>query len=221
LECHIDLSFKPLIPRPETEYWVGNILHSHLQQVPFRFNRGETRINVLDLCCGSGCIGIAVLKHLKNVSVDFADTDKNALAQTTLNLKLNREDQDFAQDFSNAYRVVKSNLFQNLKGKKYNYIFCNPPYVNKNKAFDKSLKFEPKDALFAKDEGLFLIKEILRDFNKYLLPNGKMYLEFGFRQKPKIESYLKQLGINKYLFNKDQYKRWRWVELKLNIAPTG
>ncbi|MFH2109465.1 MAG: methyltransferase, partial [Patescibacteria group bacterium] len=87
LGCTIDLSLKPLIPRPETEYWVNQVMKGKNRVLP---ESGSTRmVKALDLCCGSGCIGIALLKHLSNISVDFVDIDDNALKQTEINLKLN------------------------------------------------------------------------------------------------------------------------------------
>lgn len=197
LNCKIDLSLKPLIPRQETEYWVEKELN--------KINSDKSP-DVLDLCCGSGCIGIAILRNIPTSRVDFVDISAKCLAQTTLNLKTHK-----ILNLHNA-QIIKSNLFAKLKNKKYNYIFCNPPYVNPQGKFQKSLKFEPKNALFAKDSGLYYIKKILNNFNKYLLPEGKLFLEFGFGQKTEIENILKSKGY-KYNFKKDQFNKWRTVEV--------
>jgi hypothetical protein len=98
LDCKIDLSKKPLIPRPETEFWVQKAI----AQIYSDFNdRANRSIRILDVFSGSGCIGIAILGHIcpvksreagslpevrllnmvKNAEVVFADSEKNALAQ--------------------------------------------------------------------------------------------------------------------------------------------
>jgi len=203
LECTIDLSLKPLIPRPETEYWVGSVLGSD----PLRGSDPYTKI--LDLCCGSGCIGIAILKRFPKAHVDFVDIDSNALKQTEINLKLNQI--SIRDDPFQGSSLIRSNLFSNLKGKKYDFIFCNPPYVNSNGEFDENLKFEPKTALFAKDNGMFFIKKILKEFTDYLKPNGTLFLEFGSEQKDLIQAIQ-----NNCVFYKDQYDRWRYLTVSGN-----
>ena len=86
LGCKIDLSKRPLIPRPETEYWVGEAI----EQISRVFSdRKKHGFSVLDMFAGSGCIGLAILKNIKNSRVDFADKDKNALEQIKINLRIN------------------------------------------------------------------------------------------------------------------------------------
>lgn len=211
LGCHIDLSLKPLIPRPETEFLVSRVISELNKESPLQQGTlpNGSKIKILDLCCGAGCIGIALLKHLPNVSVDFVDIDENALEQTGINLRfLYRDPPAFDAGGS---RIIKSDLFDNLKECKFNYILCNPPYVNTNDKYDSSLKFEPRTALFARNKGMYFINKILKGLNNHLLPNGALYLEFGHGQKDLIEKELKKLNISKYSFHKDQYKRWRWV----------
>ena len=119
LGCRIDLSKKTLIPRPETEYWVEQAIRKVLN---FPNYAPQKSLRVLDLCCGSGCIGIAILKHLPNVTTDFVDTDPNAVTQTEQNLQLNHCDQ-------NRTHVFCAHLFESCSGE-YDFIFSNPPYVS-------------------------------------------------------------------------------------------
>lgn len=212
LGCKIDLSKKPLIPRLETEYWVGQILKY--------FKEGRA----LDIFSGSGCIGVAILKNKKNIIVDFAEKDKELIKQIKINLKLNKV----------KGKVIQSDIFKNVKGK-YDYIFANPPYIPdyrknpsarlrailRNRIQKSVLKFEPQKALFGGGDGLFYIRKFLKNAKKYLNEDGKIFMEFDgssdspqvSQQKKEIENIIKKNKYNKFEFYKDQYNRWRWVEI--------
>ncbi len=185
LGCNIDLSFKPLIPRTETEYWVEKALK-------------EIKGECLDIFSGSGCIGLAVLKNTQSL-VDFAD--KYFLKQIKHNLKVN--------DLKG--KVIKSDIFSNIK-KKYDFILANPPYVPIGRKLDKSLSFEPSKALFAGKDGLLFIRKFLKEVDNYLKKEGVFYLEFDSFQKKEIEKLLKDY---QYEFFKDQYGKWRYLRAAL------
>jgi len=192
LNCKIDLSKKPLIPRPETEYWV----EKEIQTV----NGGS---KVLDIFSGSGCIGISVLKNRAGVLCDFADHDKEAIKQIKINLKLNNA----------KGKVIQSDIFSNVKGR-YDYIFANPPYIpttKKNKIQKSVLKHEPKIALFGGVDGLLFVRKFLKNAKNYLNNKGKIFMEFDSSQKKELENLIKKYKYTNYKFNKDQYGRWRWV----------
>src|SRR3990167_10188004 len=193
LGCKIDLSKKPLIPRPETEFWVEQAIKEIKNRKPFGAPQGKI-LHILDIFAGSGCIGIAVLKHIKNYRVDFADTDKNNLKQIKINLKLNTIDKK-------RCKIIQSNIFKDIKNK-YDYIFANPPYIpdyRKNPSarlrailrniIQKSvLDFEPRKALFGGADGLFYIRKFLKTAKNY--------------------------GYKTCEFHKDQYDKWRWASLR-------
>ncbi len=194
LGCHIDLSLKPLIPRPETEFWTNKVIQKYNKNSPLR---------VLDLCCGSGCIGLAVLKKIPSATVDFADISQEALTQTGLNLKLNQIHQI-------RYRLFRSDLFTSLPSKKYDLILSNPPYVDPEGEYEPSIKFEPAEALFAPDHGLFFIKTILDSAPQHLTAHGSLYLEFAFGQKKLISQHYPKKNIH---FHLDQYALFRFLDL--------
>ncbi len=202
LGCKIDLSKKVLIPRPETEFWTAFAIDEIK-------NKKQKNIKVLDLFSGSGCVGVAILKNFRTAKVDFADKDKNAILQIKINLKNN---------FINKkrYKIIKSDIFKNIKDK-YNFIFANPPYIpiaRKNKIQKSVLKYEPKLALFGGEDGLKYINKFLKDAKKYLNSDGKIFMEFDYIQKNKIEKLLKKYKYKNWEFKKDQYGKYRWVVIK-------
>jgi len=190
-----------LIPRPETEYWVEEAL------LDIRRNN----ISVLDIFSGSGCIGVAILQHTNKSNVVFAEKEKKFTKQIEINCKLN--------GFSKSnYKIVQSDIFKGIKGK-FDYIFANPPYIpspRKNKVQKSVLKYEPKRALFAGNDGLRYIKNFLKNAKNFLNENGKIFMEFDSIQKDKIEKMLKEYGYKEWKFNKDQYGKWRWVSIDNN-----
>jgi len=207
LGCKIDLSKHPLIPRKETEFWVA----TSIDEVK---NSKIKNPKCLDIFSGSGCIGIAVLANVQNSLCDFADKEKNAIAQIKINLKKN-----FIKP--KRYRVFEADVF---KGKpaftksfgvaKYDFIFANPPYIpttRKNKIQKSVLKYEPRKALFGGNDGMIFINKFLKDAKKHLAENGKIFMEFDSPQKNKIEKLIKKYKYQNYQFHRDQFGKWRWV----------
>lgn len=220
LGCKINLSKNPLIPRTETEYWVQKTIENSSLNFNGRRNQ-ETKF--LDIFAGSGCIGVTILKHIKNSNVIFIEKDKKFLEQIEINCRINKIP-------PNRYKIIQSDIFNNsslykrslsqehsfFKGgnRKFDYIFANPPYIAKNRKIkiQKSvLKYEPRMALFGGKDGLFYIKKFLAQAKNFLNPKGKVFMEFDRVQKKEIEKLLKKYGYKDWEFNKDQYKKWRWV----------
>ncbi len=199
LGCRIDLSMKPLIPREETEFWVGETIRLFLleQKKPAIY---------LDLFAGSGCVGVAVIKNCPNVKVTFGEKDKKLIEQIKKNLKLNKV----------SGKVIHSDIFSNIK-EKFDIILANPPYIpNKKSVVQKSVKkYEPASALWGGKDGLFFIDKFLAKAQNYLKPEGKIFMEFGAGQKSNIERSLKKYSYKKWQFKKDQFERWRFVVVEL------
>ncbi len=201
LNCKIDLSKRPLIPRPETEEWAGKAIGE------IRKWKIENRnLRILDIFAGSGCIGTTLLKNVKNSFVDFGEKEKRFCEQIKINAKINKIN-------SKRYKIIQSDIFAEIKGK-YDYILANPPYVaeNKRNKVQKSvLKFEPKNSVFAGTDGLLYIKKFLSQARNFLNPKGKIYMEFDSWQKAKIEEILNKNRYKEWKFFKDQYGKWRYV----------
>ncbi|AVN60628.1 protein-(glutamine-N5) methyltransferase, release factor-specific [Mesoplasma entomophilum] len=197
-----------LIPRMETE-----------QIVDFAndfIKTNNSKMNILDLCSGSGCIGVSVaLENDKDINkIVFSDISKKALAVTKLNIVRNQ--------LNNKSEIVKSNFLDSLitNRNKFNILLCNPPYIDLNdKDVDSStLKFEPKIALYAKDEGLFFYKKAITNIDVIMKTEEKMLLvfEIGWKQKNDLEMLLqKELGLKyNWKFEKDYFNNWRYLIIK-------
>ena len=200
LDCKIDLSQKPLIPRTETEFWVEKMISEMKSQ------QKVTAIKCLDIFSGSGCVGIAVLKHIPSSTVDFVDSNTKAIKQIDINCKLNSIP-------PSRWHVIKSDIFDQVTDS-YDYIFANPPYISKNKkneVQESVLLYEPIEALFGGKDGLLYIRKFLSEAKNHLNSNGKIWMEFGSTQKDSISKILCKEGFIKSKFYRDQFGKWRYV----------
>ena len=163
-----------LIPRPETELLVDNIL---------KLNDGK-KISILDIGTGSGCIIISLLSCLKYSSGIGVDISKNAVLVAKKN----------ALKYKLSNRVKFQNKsFQNIFGKKFDLIVSNPPYIEskdiKNLS-DDIKRYEPRMALDGGNDGLDLIKKVIYKSKNILKINGTLALEIGNEQIKKVSKIL-------------------------------
>jgi len=196
----IDLSERPLIPRPETEYWTEQFV------IELKTKVANKALQIADVFAGSGCIGIAILKNTKNTKVDFFEIDKTFVNQIKKNLKINKIP-------TYRYKVIQSNILNKAKTK-YDYILGNPPYLDprNTKRIQKSvLNYEPEKALFGGKGGLEIIKKFVKETKKYLKPGGELWFEFDSPQKKEIKNILKKEGYKSIKILKDQYNRSRYA----------
>lgn len=128
---------------------------------------------VLDLCCGSGCIGLAIAAWMPETRVDLVDIDEQALALAAENRDLLGLEQ--------RVELISSDLFAQLRGRQYDLIVSNPPYVDAEDLLSMPAEytFEPDLALGSGSEGLDSIRSILRDAVHYLAPQGLLVAEVG------------------------------------------
>jgi len=200
LNCKIDLSQKVFRPRIETEYWVRKAINEIKPLFP-------SNPEILDIFSGSGCIGIAVLKNCPGCLIDFADLDEKAIEQIKINLKLNRIPEG-------SWRVLRTDLFENLGDKKYDVIFSNPPYVALDRIGDvqgEVLKNDPHLALFSGKDGMECIRKFLPEAKKHLKAGGLIFMEFDPDQKREIRRIFDKEGLS-YRFRKDQFGKYRWLK---------
>jgi ribosomal protein L3 glutamine methyltransferase len=128
---------------------------------------------ILDLCTGSGCMAIACAQAFPKARVDAADLSGEALAVARINVKHHR--------LARRVRLVRSDLFQALKDRRYDVIVTNPPYVARAemKTLPREYRHEPELALVSGRDGLDAIVRILADAPRHLNPGGILVGEVG------------------------------------------
>lgn len=130
-------------------------------------------LRVLDLCTGSGCIGIACAHALPQARVDLVDISAEALEVARENRRRHHLD--------NRLEVLQSDLFESLGERRYDLIVSNPPYVASAdiEALPAEFRHEPALGLDAGSEGLDLVLRILQSARDHLTPNGVLIVEVG------------------------------------------
>ncbi len=178
-----------LIPRKDTECLVEIALNLILRKKFFssiNFLKSKQKINILDLACGSGCIGISLANELKKYNIDnfliyFSDISIKALKVCKLNLKF----------YNLQFPLILQDRLKATKEFKFNIILSNPPYVEKNSPFlKKSCLYEPYIALFASLDSL---KFWAMESYKALKENGIYIFECAPYQVKSLKSFLKTL----------------------------
>jgi ribosomal protein L3 glutamine methyltransferase len=138
---------------------------------------------VLDLCTGSGCLAILAAHTFPDAAVDAVDLSPEALEVAKINVA-----DSLHKDRITLY---EGDLFAPLKGKKYDLIITNPPYVDAEDMTDMPPEYlhEPRMALAAGDDGLDLVRRILREAPDHLNEGGIMVLELGYSATALVEQY--------------------------------
>lgn len=129
--------------------------------------------NILDLCTGSGCIGIACAYQYPEAEVDLADISDEALEVAQINIE--------AHQLSHRVLPILSDLFDDLPAVEYDLIISNPPYVDQEDMDDLPMEYkvEPELALAAGNDGLDIVKRILKESSKHLSKFGVLICEVG------------------------------------------
>lgn len=173
LDCSLEVDRRVLIPRPETEILVAQVIQ--------RLKGGSLEGKCLwDLCTGSGCIGIALKKALPSLEVTLLDVSKEALELADANAKRNGVE----------VSICQGDLLNALEGRKADFLICNPPYISKKEfaSLDPSVRdFEPSLALLGGEEGLDFYVRLERDLPRFLQPGALFFFEIGYDQGQKIK----------------------------------
>lgn len=181
-----------LVPRQDTECLVEEAL---------KYIRPGMK--VLDMCTGSGCIIVSIMKNVANVEGYGADISKQALLVAKENALNNHVPVTFE----------RSDLFENITGK-YDVIVSNPPYIRTNEIqglMPEVSLFEPVEALDGKEDGLFFYRKMVKESKNYLNPNGIILFEIGCDQGADVSNMLIYAGYRNVRVIKDLARNDRVV----------
>lgn len=162
-----------LSPRMETEELIYKVIE-YIKSI------NKNNIKILDLCTGSGIIGITLRKELESKSIEVvaSDISEEALKVAKENAIMNEAEVKF----------IQSDIFENIS-EKFDIIVSNPPYIafsDKITMEDNVLNYDPHLALFAEEDGMYFYREIVENAKEYLNHDGMIFFEIGYDQREKI-----------------------------------
>lgn len=184
-----------LIPRYETEY----LIELTLKEIK-KMNLANPKI--LDLCTGSGAIGLTLKSLLPSSEVTLSDISKDAL------MVANKNKNELNLDVN----IIESDLFKNIQGK-FDVIISNPPYVMTNEPLPKDVLYEPHLALYSGPKGIDHIEKIFKNIKSHLNNKYLIALEINEKSEPDITNLIKtyfEKNIN-YKFMKDLAEKTRYL----------
>ena len=187
-----------LIPRRDTEILVERALLAERQQ-PLR---------VLDLCCGSGCIGITMKLERPADEVTLCDISESAAEIARAN----------AGRLGAGVRVLQGDLFAPLQGERFDLILSNPPYIREEEILTLSKEVrchEPHLALSGGADGLCFYRRIAKDAKTHLAPGGFLMVEIGQDQAEGVQSIFQSEGYHSIALYRDLENRDRVIQARL------
>lgn len=148
----------------------------------------SSSLKILDLCTGSGCIGISVAKHLPYQELLLVDLSEKALAVAKKNAE---------KHLGENVRLLQSDLLTAVQGKKFSLLLSNPPYIVSRviPGLDREVsEYEPKMALDGGEDGLVFYRRIAKEAKAVLLPGARLYLEIGYDQGESVKDIFQKEG---------------------------
>ena len=176
-----------LIPQPDTEILVGQALEK-IQSIQDR------RVQMLDLCTGSGAIAISIAKKMQEIAEEYqviaTDISDKALEVAQRNARQNQVQKQI--------QFLQSDMFSNLKEREFDVIVSNPPYIETKviQTLSKEVRKEPRIALDGGEDGLQFYRLILENARQYLKNEGYVLLEIGYDQGEKMIKLWQELKGN-------------------------
>lgn len=173
-----------LIPRQDTE----TLVEEALKVI-------QAQMEILDLCTGSGCILLSILKNAPTVKGTGSDISKQALLVAKENARLHDLDAEW----------VRSNLFDNVSGQ-FDVIVSNPPYIAQAEIptlMPEVAQFEPLQALDGGADGLEFYRKITEEAPRYLKENGYLFFEIGYDQGAAVRQLMVDAGFSDVAVIKD------------------
>ena len=173
-----------LVPRQDTEILVEETLKVL-----------KPGMDVLDMCTGSGCIIISLMKFVKAISGTAVDISEEALKVAKNN----------AEKLEAPVKFIHSDLFEKIN-ETYDVIVSNPPYIRTAviEGLKEEVKFhDPFLALDGKEDGLYFYRKIINESKDYLKQNGRLYFEIGHDQGEDVKKLMKEAGFVEVVVKKD------------------
>ena len=174
-----------LIPRADTECLVDLVLKDYADLAK---QAGFSSLNILDLCTGSGCIGISVAKHLPYQELLLVDLSEKALAVAKKNAE---------KHLGENVTLLQSDLLTGVQGKKFSLLLSNPPYIVSRviPGLEREVsEYEPKMALDGGKDGLVFYRRIAKEAKAVFLPGARLYLEIGYDQGESVKDIFQKEG---------------------------
>ena len=176
-----------LIPRADTECLIDLVLEDYAELA--KTEKGNSLpLRILDLCTGSGCIGISVAKHLTYQELLLVDLSEKALAVAKKNAE---------EHLGGNVALLQSDLLTEVQGKRFSLLLSNPPYIVSRviPGLEREVsEYEPKMALDGGEDGLVFYRRIAREAKKVLLPGARLYLEIGYDQGESVKDIFQKEG---------------------------
>ena len=151
-------------------------------------NGANSSLNILDLCTGSGCIGISVAKHLPYQELLLVDLSEKALAVAKKNAE---------KHLGGNVRLLQSDLLTAVQEKRFSLLLSNPPYIVSKviPGLEREVsEYEPKMALDGGEDGLLFYRRIAKEAKAVLLPGARLYLEIGYDQGESVKDIFQKEG---------------------------
>lgn len=148
----------------------------------------SSSLNILDLCTGSGCIGISVAKHLPYQELLLVDLSEKALAVAKKNAE---------KHLGENVTLLQSDLLTEVQGKNFSLLLSNPPYIVSRviPGLEREVsEYEPKMALDGGEDGLLFYRRIAKEAKAVLLPGARLYLEIGYDQGESVKDIFQKEG---------------------------
>lgn len=178
--CQIEVNPDVLIPRQETELLVDRIVK--------QLEKEDLTDKVLwDVCCGSGCIGIALKKKFPQLHVVASDLSEKALETAKKNALMNDV----------QIELLQGDMLDPFVGRQVNFLVCNPPYIAEQEfaSLDQEVRdYEPRSALVSGPTGYEFYERFARQLKSFLAPRAKVWFEIGTGQGSRIYAIFSELG---------------------------
>lgn len=183
---HLYVNENVLIPQPDTEILVEEVVN---------IAKREESTSILDICTGSGAIGIALASNVTNAQITMTDISEKALEIAQRNAIENQ--------VIEKVKLVQSNLFEKVEGT-FSIIVSNPPYIETKviPTLSKQVQKEPSIALNGGEDGLYFYRKLIEEAPKYLKQDGYLCMEIGYNQKDVVLKLIRENGNYQQIYSK-------------------